>query len=131
MSSRRFLSLIVGLGLSSCAAPTTPFVVDAAHPASPDAPTAPMPEPLATLAIGEPISPAATGTTTPQHEMGHMRHSDSAPGTSQSQPTPRATPTIYTCPMHPEVISPAPGRCPKCGMTLVPRTPPEHGEQHE
>ena len=26
----------------------------------------------------------------------------------------------YTCPMHPEVRSPAPGRCPKCGMTLVP-----------
>jgi hypothetical protein len=27
----------------------------------------------------------------------------------------------YTCPMHPEVISPSPGRCPKCGMDLVPR----------
>lgn len=27
----------------------------------------------------------------------------------------------YTCPMHPEVISDAPGNCPKCGMTLVPK----------
>ena len=26
----------------------------------------------------------------------------------------------YTCPMHPEVRSPTPGRCPKCGMDLVP-----------
>lgn len=26
----------------------------------------------------------------------------------------------YTCPMHPEVIKPAPGNCPKCGMKLVP-----------
>jgi CopA family copper-resistance protein len=26
---------------------------------------------------------------------------------------------IYTCPMHPEVQSPSPGKCPKCGMTLV------------
>src|ERR1043166_6002087 len=26
----------------------------------------------------------------------------------------------YTCPMHPEVISDRPGKCPKCGMTLVP-----------
>ena len=26
----------------------------------------------------------------------------------------------YTCPMHPEVIKDAPGRCPKCGMDLLP-----------
>lgn len=25
----------------------------------------------------------------------------------------------YTCTMHPEVISDKPGKCPKCGMTLV------------
>jgi uncharacterized membrane protein YraQ (UPF0718 family) len=27
---------------------------------------------------------------------------------------------VYTCPMHPEVRSTTPGRCPKCGMDLVP-----------
>lgn len=26
----------------------------------------------------------------------------------------------YTCSMHPEVISDKPGKCPKCGMNLVP-----------
>jgi len=26
---------------------------------------------------------------------------------------------IYTCPMHPEIIAKKPGKCPKCGMTLV------------
>ena len=26
---------------------------------------------------------------------------------------------IYYCPMHPEVISAEPGKCPKCGMDLV------------
>jgi hypothetical protein len=25
----------------------------------------------------------------------------------------------YTCPMHPEVISDTPGKCPKCGMKMV------------
>jgi Cu(I)/Ag(I) efflux system membrane fusion protein len=27
--------------------------------------------------------------------------------------------TIYSCPMHPEVNSDKPGKCPKCGMELV------------
>ncbi len=27
--------------------------------------------------------------------------------------------TTYTCPMHSEVISDKPGKCPKCGMDLV------------
>src|SRR5258708_7033770 len=27
----------------------------------------------------------------------------------------------YTCPMHPDIVRDAPGRCPKCGMELVPQ----------
>ncbi len=30
---------------------------------------------------------------------------------------------VYTCPMHPEVTSDKPGKCPKCGMTLVKKKP--------
>jgi predicted Zn-ribbon and HTH transcriptional regulator len=28
----------------------------------------------------------------------------------------------YTCTMHPEVLSDKPGKCPKCGMTMVKKT---------
>ncbi len=30
------------------------------------------------------------------------------------------TGTIYTCPMHPEIVQDKPGNCPKCGMNLIP-----------
>src|SRR5579862_746555 len=39
--------------------------------------------------------------------------------------------TIYTCPMHPEVQQHHPGNCPKCGMTLVLRTPTAGPDQAE
>jgi FtsP/CotA-like multicopper oxidase with cupredoxin domain len=37
--------------------------------------------------------------------------------------TPEA-PVVYTCPMHPDVVSDEPASCPKCGMKLVPTAAP-------
>ena len=36
-----------------------------------------------------------------------------------------ATPTIYTCPMHHEVAQFSQGRCPDCGMRLIPKESPK------
>ncbi|HKX87310.1 MAG TPA: heavy metal translocating P-type ATPase [Flavobacterium sp.] len=36
---------------------------------------------------------------------------------------------LYTCPMHPEVISETPGSCPICGMDLVPLEPSDSEDQ--
>lgn len=40
---------------------------------------------------------------------------------------------VYTCPMHPEVQSDKPGKCPQCGMNLEKKMMPAghmHGEEH-
>jgi hypothetical protein len=37
---------------------------------------------------------------------------------------------VYTCPMHPEVISDRPGKCPKCGMELVEKKMPAKKKQN-
>ena len=52
--------------------------------------------------------------------MGSMQMHDEH-AMSQS-PTTMPAMMTYTCTMHPEVVMDKPGKCPKCGMTLVPKT---------
>jgi Cu+-exporting ATPase len=44
---------------------------------------------------------------------------------------PAISPTIYTCPMHPEVQQASPGNCPKCGMALELSTQPASGVESD
>ena len=37
----------------------------------------------------------------------------------------KATADQYSCPMHPEVVSASPGKCPKCGMALTLASEPQ------
>ena len=46
--------------------------------------------------------------------------------TKQDEPKPLPKGTLYTCPMHPEIVKEGPGHCPICGMALEPMgVPPE------
>jgi hypothetical protein len=51
-----------------------------------------------------------------------------APAGQQPPAVPQAgaaqeTPAAFMCPMHPDVVTTAPGKCPRCNMDLVPGTP--------
>jgi hypothetical protein len=125
---------------------------DSQHPASPEAAQAPLPPVGEALSEPTESGTMATSSPGPHvHEGGgmpdmthpappsagpdasHTEHSGSAatPSTSDhashgshdSATQPDKAAERWTCPMHPEVIQPEPGKCPKCGMTLVPVTP--------
>ena len=61
----------------------------------------------------------------PSHERGPSAADKDENMTSEGGNAGNQSATLYTCSMHPEVISDRPGRCPKCGMTLVPKDPAE------
>ena len=85
---------ILTLALLAGACASDPPRVDIAprHPAHPDAPASSAPAPdFARWLRDESLEPA--------------------PETRSSGE--------YACPMHPDVRSPEPGRCPRCGMALV------------
>jgi Cu+-exporting ATPase len=44
----------------------------------------------------------------------------------KGEPKPLSQGTLYTCPMHPEIVQEGAGHCPICGMALEPMVPPEH-----
>jgi hypothetical protein len=131
-----FAALVIAPAFGCASEPKVrPTVLDPSNPAAPESP------PLAVAALSQtgdptPAAPRPTGdrdkapVTPPagtEHDHDHGGSASPAEkdkaGDSKKAGKPQAT--IYTCPMHPEVTSDKPGRCPKCGMNLVPKPPAE------
>ena len=97
-STMRF-SIFALVTFAACATPVTrPPLLDPSNPAAPEAPL-----PIIGAAEDAHVAPVDPGTPSPAE---------------------RSTPTAgrYVCPMHAEVTLDSPGKCPKCGMALVPRS---------
>lgn len=79
--------------------------------------------------------PANAKAAAPPVQLGSILASAPAgagTGTTASDPD-HATPMAdtYTCPMHPQIVRDAPGKCPICGMNLVKKeSPSPHGTAH-
>src|SRR3954452_14076755 len=54
-----------------------------------------------------------------------------APAPVQPPPRAQAGETLWTCPMHPQIVRKEPGSCPICGMALEPMTPTAEADNPE
>jgi hypothetical protein len=104
-------------------------VIDAQNdPANPSARESPIPSSTGSLVSDIDAMPTKQDppgkTSSPEQEMKDMPGMKGMNGMKDmpamgSNTMASPAKTIYTCPMHLEVQQDQPGKCPKCGMTLV------------
>ena len=111
------LLLLASVTLVGCARPYTEPPVDENHPAYSGATAAPLPPSSNVLSLAA-TRPASDADHT--QSGGHMQHGVLSTGNSSTTQT--TDTAMYVCPMHPDVVSDQPGRCPKCNMKLVRRS---------
>jgi hypothetical protein len=134
--------VLIGLIVAACSAREVPATWPDASPAAPAA-LAPPAAPVTRALEADPPLPGEStdgwaGLSTegtpddPKRHPGHGGGASSA-GSPGAQPRGddsaehghREDAVVYTCPMHPDVVSDRPGKCPRCGMLLVERDAPK------
>jgi hypothetical protein len=107
--------------VAGCAAPVEVWPPEW-HPANAGATEGTARVRLTALEDADPVEEARAGVVPPNagpgegggHAHGHGEDHAGHGG------EPATGPVTYTCPMHAEVTSDTPGKCPKCGMALKP-----------
>src|SRR3990167_4180807 len=110
----RILTTILCVTMSTgCASQTLQLPISTNDPANPNAPESAFSPRTNWLQAEVPV----TAEQPPTEQI------------SPTHPPTTAPPTSYVCPMHSEVVQSSLGRCPECGMRLVPtghsKTEPE------
>jgi hypothetical protein len=125
------LSMVPIFAFVACSPGPAPVSQSLRDPSNPSAAEGVLPLPsIASSALGRSADGASSshtehdehGRLTGPSRHGENQHSGNAGSLAQPGSGDAGTPAaVYVCPMHPEVTSSAPGRCPKCGMNLVPK----------
>ena len=123
------LPLVVVCTATACSPGPMPVSQSPRDPSNPAAaegvvPSAPTPNtPPASTEGPQGSRPPASQDSHGSHQHDHSSHrgAGSSSGAHAVESTDAGVSAGYVCPMHPEVTSSAPGRCPKCGMNLVPK----------
>ena len=114
--SRLAVLALASMFVGACAGDPLPLSRAADDPSNPNAQEAAIGD--AALLLRAPSAGTATVPSSPSSSHANHVHQASTPDAGVA-----SADTIYTCPMHPEIRSDAPGHCPKCGMTLIPKKP--------
>ncbi len=86
-------------------------------------PPRPNPDPASASAAESPVPPLpAALQPAPIQPLTRPIPAQAPAPPPAPEPASEEAGTTYTCPMHPEIHADHPGKCPKCGMTLVPET---------
>lgn len=113
------LWMMFGFTWAACSPGPVPISQSPRDPSNPSAPEGTVPP------IGS-VAPSSHTPLEPSPAEGHAHHhhdqlGSAPPAASAAVGEAGSDSVVYACSMHPEVTATVPGRCPKCGMNLVPR----------
>lgn len=112
------LTFLIVCVLAAGCGKNTPMVIEQDHPANPDAAAATPAQESLTLSVAPTSRPMDQITLPMDHSSHGMISRPPQQNSARSATTEPALSQIYVCPMHGDVRSAQPGKCPKCGMAL-------------